>query len=71
MRSLGDQIFDSDKFLERSRQGKRTDIFIDSLTKPERAQTEFAVRFTEQLSDVKSRHTSTERQFDEHHVCGI
>jgi hypothetical protein len=64
MRSLGDQIFDSDKFLEGSRQGKRTDIFIDGLTKHEGAQTEFAMGFAEQFSNINSGHTSTERRFD-------
>jgi hypothetical protein len=47
MRSSGNNFFDSDKFLEGRRQGKRAHFFIDRFAEPERAQTGIAMEFSE------------------------
>jgi len=43
MRNLGNNFFDSDKFLERRRQGKGTNLFVDGFAKAQGAQTEIAM----------------------------
>jgi hypothetical protein len=59
MRSLGNNFFDSDKFLEGRRQGKRAHIFIDRFAKTKRAQTEIAMGFAKQFSDTHNSHIRT------------